>query len=527
MPGELGDNRGFYFPQASAPPAWAPTVMNAVAPLPFADLTPAPVWRHFATLCAIPRPSKHEAALRDHLAAWAGERGLATEQDGAGNLLIRKAGSPGRENEAGVILQGHLDMVCQKNGGTDHDFHRDPIRPVLDGSWLVAPDTTLGADNGLGVALALAVLEAEGLSHPPLEVLLTVDEEAGMGGALGLQPGWLRGTRLINIDTEEWGHFYLGCAGGLDVNVDWTLPSEPAPTGWTYARIEVAGLRGGHSGIDIDKGRGNAIKLLMRLLRDLAEAHPGAFRLTGLDGGTARNALAREASATIALNPASLADLQATLAEKAAVIGREYTGVEDRLSAQLSAGASDEAPSPVLTAAAQAALLAAFNAAPHGVARMSQSVAGVVETSNNLGVLTLAGGRVQANFMVRSLVDSAALAHARAIADLFALLGPDCRVTTGDNYPGWRPNPDSPLLALAQQVFAQEFPADNGGVAKVEVIHAGLECGIIGAAYPELDMLSFGPTIRGAHAPGERVEVASVAKCWHLLTALLAALPAR
>ncbi|QEL64855.1 dipeptidase D [Oryzomicrobium terrae] len=505
--------------------------MNHSCPTaPFADLTPAPVWRHFATLCAIPRPSKHEAALRAHLAAWATERGLATEQDGAGNLLIRKAGSPGREDEAGVILQGHLDMVCQKNSGTDHDFHRDPIRPVRDGDWLVAPDTTLGADNGLGVALALAVLEAEGLSHPPLEVLLTVDEEAGMGGALGLQPGWLRGTRLINIDTEEWGHFYLGCAGGLDVNVDWTLPSNPAPAGWTAARIDLAGLRGGHSGIDIDKGRGNAIKLLVRLLRDLADAHPGAFRLTGLDGGTARNALAREASATLAANPASLADLQATLLEKAAVIGREYAGVEDRLSARLSTGAPDEAPSPVLSAAAQAALLAAFNAAPHGVARMSQSVAGVVETSNNLGVLTLAGGRARANFMVRSLVDSAALAHARAIADLFApfvAAGPDCRVTTGDNYPGWRPNPESPLLALAQEVFAKEFPADNGGVAKVEVIHAGLECGIIGAAYPGLDMLSFGPTIRGAHAPGERVEVASVAKCWQLLTALLAALPPR
>lgn len=505
--------------------------MNHSCPTaPFADLTPAPVWRHFATLCAIPRPSKHEAALRGHLTAWAVERGLATEQDGAGNLLIRKAGSPGRENEAGVILQGHLDMVCQKNSGTDHDFHRDPIRPVRDGDWLVAPDTTLGADNGLGVALALAVLEAEGLSHPPLEVLLTVDEEAGMGGALGLQPDWLRGTRLINIDTEEWGHFYLGCAGGLDVNVDWTLPSEPAPAGWTAARIDLAGLRGGHSGIDIDKGRGNAIKLLVRLLRDLAEAHPGAFRLRGLDGGTARNALAREASATLALNPASLADLQATLAEKAAVIGQEYADVEDRLSARLSTGAPNEPPSPVLSAAAQSALLAAFNAAPHGVARMSQSVAGVVETSNNLGVLTLAEGRARANFMVRSLVDSAALAHARAIADLFApfvAAGPDCRVTTGDNYPGWRPNPESPLLALAQAVFAKEFPADNGGVAKVEVIHAGLECGIIGAAYPGLDMLSFGPTIRGAHAPGERVEVASVAKCWQLLTALLAALPPR
>jgi len=481
---------------------------------PFNDLQPVAVWRHFAALCAIPRQSKHEAALLEHLAAWAKARGLETEQDAVGNLVIRKPGSPGRENEPGAILQGHLDMVCQANSGTAHDFARDAIRPVVKEGWLRAENTTLGADNGIGVALALAALEAEGLSHPPLEVLLTVDEEAGMGGALGLDPGLLRGRYLINIDTEEWGHLYLGCAGGMDVNVSYAYPSEPVPAGWTNARIALTGLTGGHSGIDIHKERGNAIKLLVRLLSELPAT---SLRLIRLEGGTARNALPREAFATVALDPAALAEIEAALAQGAAQLVQEYGGVEPGLCARLAE--LPELPGPAMTPRAQQQLLAALNAAPHGVARMSQSVPGIVETSNNLGVLSVANGMARANFMVRSLVDAAAQAHARKIAGLFQLIGADCQLT--DGYSGWKPNPDSPLLTLAQQVYAAQF----GGSAQVEVIHAGLECGIIGAKYPGLDMLSFGPTIHGAHAPGERVEIDTVAKSWQLLTALLAALP--
>lgn len=505
---------------ASAAPALSPRVAayQPTPDFPFADLQPVAVWRHFAALCAIPRQSKHEAALRDHLAAWAEGRGLASEQDGVGNLVIRKPGSPGREHEPGVILQGHLDMVCQQNSGTGHDFQQAPIRPVLKDGWLLAENTTLGADNGIGVALALAALEADGLSHPPLEVLLTVDEEAGMGGALGLAPGLLRGRYLINIDTEEWGHLYLGCAGGMDVNVTYPYSSEPAPAGWTVAKISLTGLSGGHSGIDIHKERGNAIKLLVRLLGELGQQlGTEAWRLLQLEGGTARNALPREAFATVILDPACLAEIEATLATGAQALARELKGVENGLSVRLS-----ELPSlagPAMAPAAQRQLLAALNAAPHGVARMSQSVPGIVETSNNLGVLSVANGQARANFMVRSLVDSAAQAHARRIADLFGLIGADCQLT--DGYSGWKPNPDSPLLALAQQIYAAQF----GGSAQVEVIHAGLECGIIGAKYPGLDMLSFGPTIHGAHAPGERVEVETVARSWQFLVALLAALP--
>ena len=487
----------------------------------FTELSPAalaPLWRHFQTLCAIPRPSKFEGPLREALQTWAAARGLQTVIDKAGNLIIRKPASAGREHYPGAILQGHLDMVCQKNSGTGHDFHKDPIRPLLKDGWLIAEDTTLGADNGIGVALALAILEADGLEHPPLEVLLTVDEEAGMGGAMGLAPGQLQGRNLINLDTEEWGLLYVGCAGGIDVNVTCATASEPLPTGWSTVQLALTGLTGGHSGVDIHLGRGNAIKLLVRALRELPAGLTSDWRLVGLAGGTARNALPREAFASLAVAPAKLGDMQAALARSAADMMREFDGIESGLSLRIT-----EAPEPaasVMTAEHQSRLLAALNAAPHGVKGMSRSVPGVVETSNSLGVLTMTDGVVQANFMVRSLVDSQALAHARQIADLFSLIGAECILS--DGYPGWKPNPESPLLALAHRAYASEF----GAAAAVQVIHAGLECGIIGAKYPGLDMISFGPTIHGAHAPGERVEIRSVERSWQLLTAILAALPA-
>jgi len=479
-------------------------------------LSPRPIWRHFQTLCAIPRASKAEAPLRQALQAWAQARGLKTRTDAAGNLLIRKPASAGREHIPGVILQGHLDMVCQQNEGSTHDFARDAIAATLKDGWLVAENTTLGADNGIGVALALAVLEADDLAHPPLEVLLTVDEEAGMGGAQGLEPGWLQGRYLINLDTEEWGQLYVGCAGGIDVNVSYATASEPLPTGWRTTKLTVSGLLGGHSGVDIHRGRGNAIKLLVRALRELPD--DGLWRLASLAGGNARNALPREASAMIAVAPGGFAAIEEAIAASAATLAREFDLIEERFALRL--GEAETATAQVLAAADQQALLAALNAAPCGVKAMSHKLPGVVETSNSFGVLTMSEGVVRANFMVRSLTDSAALALAREIADLFALIGADSAAS--DGYPGWTPNPDSPLLALAQRIYAREFGAD----ATLQVIHAGLECGIIGAKYPELDMISFGPTIHGAHAPGERVEVASVEQSWKLLTAILAALPA-
>lgn len=475
-------------------------------------LQPVLVWKHFATLCAIPRPSKQEAILRRHLLDWAASIGLSCEVDAVGNLLIRKAASTGRQDRPGVILQAHLDMVCQANSGTTHDFSRDPITPVECDGWLTAPETTLGADNGIGVAMALAALEDGSLEHPALEVLLTVDEEAGMGGARGLPAGLLSGRRMLNLDTEEWGEFYLGCAGGCDVAVVRHCRTEAVPEGYEAYRLRVGGLRGGHSGVDIHLGRGNANKLLVRVLRQLEKRTD--LRLAALSGGTARNALPREAWADIAVPRRDAATLGPVLGDLQSLFRAELAGIDEDLVIDV---APVEATS-VITLSDQADLLAALHAAPHGVRRMSAAFENVVETSDNLGLLSLSGGNFSAGLMVRSLRPSGTEMLADEIVSLFTLAG--CQVTVSGEYPGWTPNPRSALLALCQDVYAREFKSD----AKVQVIHAGLECGIIGAKYPLIDTVSFGPTIRGAHAPGEKVEIASVERAWHLLKAILAEL---
>ncbi|MBS1140674.1 MAG: Peptidase Xaa-His dipeptidase [Proteobacteria bacterium] len=478
----------------------------------FSGLQPATVWAHFSHLCAIPRASKQEAVLRDSLLQRAVSRGLDATVDAAGNLIIRKPASAGREHCPGVVLQAHLDMVCQKNADSNHDFAHDSIVPVLRDGWLVAEKTTLGADNGIGVALILAVLEDESLQHGPIEALLTVDEEAGMGGARGLEPGVLQGQLMLNLDTEDWGEFYLGCAGGLDVNVERSAIAEQIPAGCQAWRLEVAGLRGGHSGVDIHEERGNAIKLLVRVLRELEVLFP--LRLAELSGGTARNALPREAAAVILL-PVEMADrFAAAVLESQRCLQGELRGVDEGVA--LSISACDA--TAVISSNEQQIWLASLHAAPHGVRRMSRQVPGVVETSNNLGIVELHPNGGSCNFMVRSLIGSGSMALADEIASLWKLS--NSKVEMEGYYPGWAPNPDSALLKLCQSVYRRDFGADS----KVQVVHAGLECGIIGDKYPEMDIVSFGPTIRGAHAPGERVEVASVEKCWNLLTAILAEL---
>ena len=482
----------------------------------FSTLEPRPVWGHFATLCAIPRPSKHEAALRGHLLEWARARNIAARLDAAGNLILGKPASPGAEDRPGVVLQGHLDMVCQKNSGTPHDFHRDPIRPLLKDGWVVAEHTTLGADNGIGVALALAALEDPALAHPPLEVLLTVDEEAGMGGARALAAGSLAGSRLINLDTEEWGEFYLGCAGGMDVETSRACETEPMPPGHGTWRLGLTGLQGGHSGIDIHLGRGNAIKLLAACLHRLALDLDA--RLIALEGGSARNAIPREAFGRFALSTAAAARLPAALDRLRADLRQRLAGHDDGF--QLDCRPDEQADDQVLMPFDQAAVLDFIEATPNGVARMSDDFPGVVETSDNLGVASLCGASFRAVFMVRSLRD----AEARALADKLLRYAGAFGLQAGrvGPYPGWTPNPDSPLLALGRRVYQAEF----GAPARLQVIHAGLECGLLAASHPGLDMISFGPDIRGAHAPGERVEIESVARCWHLLKAMLRELAA-
>nr|MBL8411713.1 aminoacyl-histidine dipeptidase [Dechloromonas sp.] len=478
----------------------------------FYELHPKIVWGHFATLCAIPRASKQEAKLRATLYDWARGLGLDCKVDATGNLIIRKPASPGYERAPGVVLQAHLDMVCQKNADSPHDFSCDPIRPRALNGWLKAEDTTLGADNGIGVALILAALEDGNLVHGPLEVLLTVDEEAGMGGASGLECGVLQGQLMLNLDTEEWGEFYLGCAGGLDVNVARSGVAEPITDGLETCQIALSGLRGGHSGVNIHEERGNGIKLLVRVLRELERTMP--LRLASLHGGNARNALPREAFATIAVPAADRGRLPVALCRLQEVLRQELKGVDDGLSLEVADAAADS----LMSLREQEIWLGSLHAAPHGVRRMSRQVPGVVDTSNNLGMVDLHPNGGLCNFMVRSLLDSGSLALADEIVSLFALSG--TQAETAGYYPGWMPNPASPLLAVCQRVYRRDFGADS----HVQVIHAGLECGIIGSKYPGMDIVSFGPTIRGAHAPGEAVDIESVGKCWDLLKAILAEL---
>lgn len=483
-------------------------------PTSLKNLQPQTVWAHFATLCAIPRSSLHEAALIEHLIEWAQQRGIAAAVDDAGNLILKKPASPGCEGQPGVILQGHLDMVCQANTGTRHDFERDLINAVVRDGWVVAEDTTLGADNGIGVALALAALEEPGLIHPPLEVLLTVNEESGMDGARGLAPGTLQGKTLINLDTEEWGHFYLGCAGGVDVEVRHACAQEHVLADYALLRFEVSGLRGGHSGIDIHLGRGNAIKLLAEALRDLS-AHTDV-RLIEIKGGTARNAIPREAYATCALPVAMASNIDEWVRHRHEAWRQRFAEADANVS--FACQHYDTSPETSIAHTEQERLLAFLNSAANGVARVSDDFPGVTDTSSNLGVLALEQGAFKATFKVRSLHDARADALADKLVSYAAAHG--LQAWKDGAYPGWTPNPASNLLALCQRVYAEQF----GQPAGLQVIHAGLECGLLAASHPHLDMISFGPDIRGAHAPGERVEIESVARCWQLLKAVLQAL---
>jgi len=477
------------------------------------DLQPSSVWSHFATLCAIPRSSLHEAALRAHLIDWARSHHISAVVDDTGNLILRKPASRGYEAVPGVILQGHLDMVCQANAGTKHDFEHDPIDArVIDG-WVVAEGTTLGADNGIGVALALAALVEPGLIHPALEVLLTVNEESGMDGARGLAAGTLHGTTLINLDTEEWGHFYLGCAGGVDVDVRHDCELQVLPPEFAVLRFDVSGLRGGHSGIDIHLGRGNAIKLLAEALHDLS-VHTDV-RLIEFKGGTARNAIPREAFAICALPAAVVSGMNDWVEHRLAAWRQRFAETDASISFRYEL---DELPvGQALHRVERDRLLAFMDIAANGVSRMSDDFPGVVDTSDNLGVAKLARGVFHATFKVRSLHDG----RADALADklISHAAGYALRAWKDGMYPGWTPNPASNLLALCQQVYTAQF----GHAASLQVIHAGLECGLLAASHPHLDMISFGPDIQGAHAPGEKVEIDSVAHCWQLLKAVLQA----
>ena len=478
------------------------------------QLSPQPLWDIFAKVCSIPHPSYHEEALAEHIVGWAKEQGFWVERDQVGNILIRKPATPGMEKRTPVALQAHLDMVPQKNNDTVHDFTKDPIQPYVDGEWVKARGTTLGADNGIGLASALAVLVAEGVVHGPLEVLLTMTEESGMDGAFGLQPDWLQADVLINTDSEEEGEIYMGCAGGIDFISTLPLAREAVPADFDTLKLTLKGLKGGHSGAEIHLGLGNANKLLARFLsRHAAELD---VRLIAFSGGTLRNAIPREAFATLAVARHKVDALKAAAAHFLATLQNEL-GIKEKNIALVSEELAQQGPA--LTTDSRDRFLNLLNSTPNGVIRDSDVAKGVVETSLNVGVVTMDQDKAEIICLIRSLIDTGKDYVVETLTSLGQLAGAKTEPKGG--YPGWQPDADSAIMALTRKTYQALF----GKEPNIQVIHAGLECGLFKKPYPDMDMVSIGPTITGPHSPDEQVHIESVGLYWQLLTALLSVVP--
>jgi len=476
------------------------------------DLEPRPLWQHFDAILAIPRPSKHEERARRYVLDEAEKRGLRWRQDATGNVVVEKPASPGKEEAPVVVLQGHLDMVTEKNSGTVHDFDRDPIVPRREGEWVKATGTTLGADNGIGAAAMLAVMTADDLVHGPLELLFTVDEETGLTGVLALDPAAiaLTGRRLLNLDSEEEGAVTIGCAGGSASHLTLALETAPAPTGATALDVRLSGLKGGHSGMEIHLQRGNAVKLLARAL--LAALQQTPFHLAAFQGGNKHNALPREATARVVVPANARNAFAAAVERETAAIQDEIRTADPDLKIEIA-----EAPAAerVWTPAASRKALDLLNALPHGVQAMSNDIPGLVETSLNVATATGTDGALAILISIRSSVASAMRDTKRRLRAIAELAGAEVVETEG--YSGWKPNPASPLLARFQQVHRRLTGKD----AELRAVHAGLECGVLGEKFPGMDMISFGPVIEGAHSPDERVEVESVGRFYRLLIEVL------
>jgi dipeptidase D len=477
-------------------------------------LEPQALWKHFYSLTQIPRPSKKEKAVIDFVVDFGKKLGLETIVDEVGNVIIRKPATPGMENRKGVVLQGHLDMVPQKNSDKVHDFEKDPIEAYVDGEWVTANGTTLGADNGIGVAAAMAVLEATDLQHGPIEALFTIDEETGMTGAFGLKPGLLQGDILINMDSEDEGELYVGCAGGLDANIEFEVKHDKMPGGFTSYKLAVTGLKGGHSGMDISLGRANSIKLLFRFLYNAEKDF--CLKVASIDGGSLRNAIPREAFAVVAVPNEKAAEFEKAVSEFEKIFKAEFALTEPTLAFK-----SEKADSPemIFDSESQSKLVRAFFGCPNGVVRMSDAMPGLVETSTNLARVYSEGDKVYGKCLLRSSVDSAKEALAQKIAAIFELAG--AKIGFDGGYPGWKPNPDSAILKVMQNVYNDMY----GKIPEIKAIHAGLECGLLGGVYPNWDMISFGPTIRFPHSPDEKVHIESVKKFWDFLVETLKNIP--
>lgn len=478
-------------------------------------IRPQVLWQQFDAICQIPRPSKHEEKIIEYLLAFGKKHGIETKRDKAGNVLMRKPATPGYEGLKSVVLQSHVDMVCEKNSDVKHDFMVDPIRPVQEGDWVRAQGTTLGADDGIGVAAQLAILIDPSIEHGPLECLFTVDEETGLTGAFALEAGFLESEILLNLDSEDEGELFIGCAGGIDTTATFRYTTKGTPADTRTFRLAVAGLQGGHSGDDIHKGRGNSIKLMARLLSRV-DAEMGIF-LINLEGGNLRNALPRECFATFAISNKNTEALQQLVEQMRHDLQHEYRSTEPGLSIELMPG---DVSSVVMEKESQDKLIRMLLGLPHGAIEFSREIPGLVETSTNLASIK----RVDANALFittsqRSSVDSAKEYIAAAVESVFKLAG--CEVEHSDGYPGWAPDPQSPILEVTVDAYKQLFKTEP----VVRAIHAGLECGLFLEKYPKLDMVSFGPTIRGAHSPDERIDVKSTVKFWNLLLEVLKNVP--
>ena len=475
---------------------------------------PKAVWNHFADLNAVPRPSKKEERIIQFMVDFGEKLNLETFVDKVGNVIIKKPASSGMENRKTIVMQGHLDMVHQKNSDTDFDFDTEGIKMFVDGDWLKAEGTTLGADNGLGVAAIMAVLSSKEIVHPEIEALFTIDEETGMTGAMGLEGGVLKGEILLNLDTEEDDEIGIGCAGGVDVTATKSYKEENTPENTTAFSITVKGLNGGHSGMDIIKGLGNANKIMNRVLFDSFEKY--GLRIAEINGGSLRNAIPRESFATVVIDTVSKENFLSEIDVVINNIKNEFSTLESNLAIEIQ---EVKSPKAIMELGVQESLIKAIYAAHNGVYRMSPDVVGLVETSNNIARIIVKEGSIKVGCLTRSSSETNKWDLANSLRSCFELAGLD--VNFSGEYPGWLPNLNSEILVVLEGLYKELFK-ENPNVA---ACHAGLECGILGQNYPEMDMISFGPNIKGAHSPDERAQISSTQKFWKLLLEVLKNIP--
>ena len=478
------------------------------------SLAPQNVWKHFYGLTRVPRPSGFLAPVQQFLLDFAKSAGVEAVKDEAGNIIMRKPATPGMEDCKGVILQAHMDMVPQKNNDTVHDFEKDPIETYIDGEWVKARGTTLGSDNGMGVAAIMAVMEDKTLKHGPLEALITADEETGMFGAFGLKPGSLKGQILLNLDSEDEGELYIGCAGGVDVTATLQYKEAEVDPEDVAIKLTLKGLRGGHSGLEINQGRANANKLLVRFVREAIAEYEA--RLASWKGGNMRNAIPREADAVLTLPAENVDELLELVKEYEALFNEEYHAIETPITFKAE---RTELPKGVVPEEIQDNLVDAIYACQNGVCRMIPTIPDTVETSSNLSIVTIDGGQAQFCLLVRSSSESMKEYLATSLESCFSMAG--MKVEMSGSYSGWNPDVESPILKAMVKSYEEQFGAEPA----VKVVHAGLECGIIGAIIPGLDMISFGPTLRSPHSPDERVLIPTVKKFYDFLVATLANTP--